>query len=351
MASVLRRMLASCLVWGMIGCAAASAWAQDAAADPAAANATEGADAAPPAAADGANPKPAVDSPLVVEPKTPEAIFEAIVLMVELARLDVARVYLQKFMETDPPDDLLLALREKHGPGIFLKFANLKELQPLSLELLKRNNAAFARFARDPNRLDALLKDLVSGTVEQKTTAQFQMQTAGVHVVPALISALGNPAYANSQSVFVDMLALIGDDAVAPLEAALISPDMRIRHAAIQALGLIHNTDAIPHLLRFAGQTEPSEEKESASKAIATILGKPSISAAESSGLGTISTPRSSTPWDLTTWSPHGSGAMRWGQSRKDASRPRKRLCTTPCSSAKRRSMSPLIDWTCRHRI
>ena len=118
-------MLASCLVWGMIGCAAASAWAQDAAADPAAANATEGADAAPPAAADGANPKPAVESPLVVEPKTPEAIFEAIVLMVELARLDVARVYLQKFMETDPPDDLLLALREKHGPGIFLKFTNL----------------------------------------------------------------------------------------------------------------------------------------------------------------------------------------------------------------------------------
>lgn len=284
MASVLRRVLAGWLVMGMIGLAAAPVWAQDAQADPAAENAAE---ANQPAAGDDAAKKPVADSPLVIEPTTPEEIFDAIVLMVNLARPKVANLYLQKFMESDPQDDLLLALREKHGPGIFLKFANIKEMQPLSLELLKRNNDAFSRFARDPNRLDALLKDLVSGTVDQQTTARFQMQSAGVHVVPALISALGNPNYVDAQNTLVDMLALIGDDAVPPLEAALVSPNSRIRLASIQALGLIRNSDAIPHLLRFAGQVEPTEEKASASKAIATILGKPSISAAESSGVAT----------------------------------------------------------------
>ncbi|MDB5341433.1 MAG: hypothetical protein JWN70_7052 [Planctomycetaceae bacterium] len=277
MASVLRRVLAGWLVWSMIGCAAASVWAQEATADPAA--------AAQPAAADGAAKKPPADSPLVVEPKTPEEIFEAVVLMVDLVRPDVAKLYLQKFMETDPPDDLLLALREKYGPGVFLKLSNIKDLQPLSIELLNRNNAAFARFAQDPARLDALLKDLVSGTGAQKTAAQFQMQTAGVHVVPALISALGNPLYAESQNALVEMLALIRDGAVPPLEAALTAPNPRVRLAAIQALGLIRNPGAIPHLLRFAGQTAPSEEKASASKAIATILGSPSIAATQSSGV------------------------------------------------------------------
>ena len=285
MASVLRRVLAGWLVWCMFGGAVTPVWAQAEAADPAADPAS--AEAAQPAAADEAAKKPAVESPLVVEPETPEATFEAIVLMVDLVRPEVARLYLEKFMETDPPDDLLLAIREKYGPGVFLKLSNIKELQPLSIELLKRNNAAFTRFARDPARLDALLKDLVSGTGAQRTTAQFQMQSAGVNVVPALVSALGNPAYAESQNTLVEMLAIIRDGAVPPLEAALVAPDARVRLAAIQALGLIRNSHAIPHLLRYAGQTEPSEEKASASKAIALILRNPSITAAESSGVAT----------------------------------------------------------------
>ena len=276
MASVLRRVLAVWLV-GSIFCGGGSpVWAQEA-----------NADAAQPAAADGASAKPPADSPLVIEPKTPEEIFEAIVLMVDLVRPDVAKLYLQKFMETEPTDELLLALREKYGPGVFLKLSNIKELQPLSIDLLNQNNAAFSRFARDPARLDALLKDLISGTGAQKTTAQFQMRTAGVHVVPALISALGNPDYAQSQNTLIDMLAIIGESAVPPLEAALTSSNPRVRQAAIQSLGLIREPSAIPHLLRFAGQAEPSEEKASASKAIATILGNPSISAAESSGVAT----------------------------------------------------------------
>lgn len=276
MAYVLRSVLAGWLVWSMFGGTTASVWAQDAAAAPT--------DAAAPAAPADPN-KSAVESPLVIEPKTPEELFEATVLMVDLARPEVAKLYLSKFMESDPQDELLLALREKHGPGVFLKLSNIRELQPQSIELLDRNNAAFTRFARDPNRLDALLKDLVSGTGAQRTVAQHQMQTAGIHVVPALISALGNPAYAESQNTLVEMLVLIKNDAVAPLEAALVSPNSQIRQAAIQALGQIRSSDAIPHLLRFAGQSEPSAEKTMASKAIAQILGTASIPVGESSGV------------------------------------------------------------------
>lgn len=276
MVSVLRRVPAGLLILCVITCATVPAWAQDAPAAP----------AADPAADPAAQP-PKVASPLVTEPQTPEELFAAVVLMVELARPEVAKLYLTKFMESDPPDDLLLALREKHGPAVFLKLSNIEDLQPLSIELLKRNNDAFNRFARDPARLDALLKNLVTGTSSQRITAQDQMRTAGVHVVPALISALGNPAYAESQNVFVETLALIKSEAVAPLEAALVSPNNRIRQSAMQALGVIGDPTAIPHLLRYAGQAEPSEDKAAASKAIAKILKMPSIASAESSGVAT----------------------------------------------------------------
>lgn len=276
MVSVLRRVPAGLLMFSVLCCMAASARAQDAAAE---------AQADP--AADAAAQPPKVTSPLVTEPTTPEELFDAVVLMVDLARPEVAKLYLTKFMESDPQDDVLLALREKHGPAVFLKLSNIEELQPLSIELLTRNNDAFARFARDPARLDALLKDLVTGTTTQRITAQDQMRTAGVHVVPALISALGNPAYAEAQNVLVETLALIKSEAVPPLEAALVSPDSKVRQSAMQALGVIGDTGAIPHLLRYAGQAEPSEDKAAASKAIAQILKTPSITSAESSGVAT----------------------------------------------------------------
>ena len=276
MASVLRRVLAGSLVWGMFGCATGFVEAQEDAAQ------TDAADAP----VDGDEKKPiAPGSPLVIEPETPEQLFDAVVLMVDLARPEIAKLYLQKFMESDPQDDLLLALREKHGPGVFLKFSNIEELRPQSIDLLNRNNAAFSRFARDPARLDALLKDLVTGTAAQRTVAQHEMQTSGVNVVPALISALGTPAYTEHQNALVEMLALIGREAVPPLKAALVAPQPQIRLATIQALGLIRDPSAIPDLLRFAGQTEPSEEKASASKAIAKILRSASIPNADSSGV------------------------------------------------------------------
>jgi len=212
-------------------------------------------------------------SPLVVEPKTPEELFDAVLLMVDISRNKAARQYLKKFLDDNPTDELLIKLREIHGPAAFLRLANIAELQPESKELLDRNNLAFTKYANDPARLDQFLKDLVSGTTNERTIARHQMETAGVAVVPALISALGDPKYAESQTTLVEVLIRIGVPAAPALHAALVSPDLKTRQAAILALGLIRDPASIPHLLRFAGQPEPTEESEGAKKAISRIVG------------------------------------------------------------------------------
>lgn len=268
---VLRHVLAGLLILGVLETTSSMVWSQDAAdqapaADAAADQATK---ADKPTDGDDAD---SAKSPLVVEPKTPEELFDAILLMVDISRNAVAKQYLKKLLADEPSDDLLLKLREQHGPAAFLRLANIPALLPEAKTLLDRNNAAYTKYANDPARLDQFLKDLVSGTPEQKTLARHQMETAGVAVVPALISALGDSKYSNAQTTFVEMLVRIGQPATSPLHAALLSPDLKTRQAVILALGLIRSDDSIPYLLRFSGQAEPTPESEMAKKAIARIL-------------------------------------------------------------------------------
>ena len=51
-------------------------------------------------------------------------LFDAVVLMSDLARPNLAYLYLQKLMQANPNDATLLKLRDKHGPAMFLKLSN-----------------------------------------------------------------------------------------------------------------------------------------------------------------------------------------------------------------------------------
>ena len=107
------------------------------------------ADDAPPAAS-GKPDLPLEDNPLLVEPRTPQTLMDAVVLMTDLARPGLAHLYLLKLIEANPDDETLLKLRDKHGPALFLKLSNDKRLQPESITLLERVNAAFRKGATDP---------------------------------------------------------------------------------------------------------------------------------------------------------------------------------------------------------
>src|SRR5262245_29134288 len=48
-------------------------------------------------------------SPLVGDPKTPEALLEATLLMVDIARPDLAKLYFDRLLEQELDDETLLA--------------------------------------------------------------------------------------------------------------------------------------------------------------------------------------------------------------------------------------------------
>src|SRR6516164_8500380 len=132
------RLVALLVLGKAIVFAPAGAFAQEA--EPAE-SAAAPAEAAEKAAAP-ADPK---RSPLAAEPKSADERFEATLLMADVARFDLAALYLDKLLEESPDDDVLMALRDKYGASAFLKLANVGVLKAQALKLLDLSNAAANR--------------------------------------------------------------------------------------------------------------------------------------------------------------------------------------------------------------
>src|SRR5579871_2306564 len=127
-------------------------------------------------------------SPLPSEPKTPLQLFDAVSLLADLGRPELAKLYLDKLMAT-LDDATLLKIRDERGPAEFLKLSNIKELQPQSVELLNRANAVFVKATNDPGRLEKLIADLRKGG-GTRAMALDQLRLAGVAAIPTILAAI-----------------------------------------------------------------------------------------------------------------------------------------------------------------
>lgn len=219
-------------------------------------------------------PKPAVaePSPLLVEPKTPEESFAAALLMVDLARLDLAQKYLEQFEAASPDDELLIKLRDKHGTGEFVKIARIAKLQPLSSQILERLNLASRKQAEDPVFVDTLISRLSQGPVAREL-ALTELRNAGPRAVPQIIRRLNEPGGARDQDQLVSALIRMGRQVVPPVLGALDSPQERVRAAVISVLSSLEAREAIPHLWYPAFSTEqPKGVHVAANQALGKLL-------------------------------------------------------------------------------
>lgn len=208
------------------------------------------------------------DSLLLIEPKTPEEIFDAALLMRKLIRPNLAKRYLQKFLDGKPSETLLLKLRDRHGPALFLNLALDKSLQPLSKTLLDRVNAAFQKQAADPVRTDRLLSTIADtkSSQVQKNAALSAIRSAGWVILPRIVQQLGNIEKRNTQASLVETLAYIGKPAVPALLGALRSPNVSTRTTVIEALGEIGDPSTIPYLWYHAFADDIADGERSAAR-------------------------------------------------------------------------------------
>ena len=190
-------------------------------------------------------------SPLLEEPASPDAMFDSVVLMVELARPLLARQYLDKLMAAQPDEATLLRLRDKHDPAIFLRLADLEYLQPNSVRLLERMNAAFRKAASDPVRVDRLIDDL-QGSPAQRDVAVLQLRAGGALVVPRLVNRIRELNMPGQQELLQYVLVRLGKVVIPPLIAVLENEDPNLRATVIQVLGRVGDRSVAAHLWYYA---------------------------------------------------------------------------------------------------
>ena len=211
-------------------------------------------------------------SPLLIEPKTPEEFFASTLLMVDLARMDLARKYLERFDSEAPDDELLIKIRDKHGTGEFVKLARIQELQPLSSQMLERLNVLARKQSEDPAFVDGLIARLV-GDPTQRELAIRELRNAGPRAVPQILRQMSKPEMADQQDVLVIALTRMGRQIVPPMLGGLDSPQDRVRAAVIEVLGILDADEAIPYLWFPAfSEAQPRGVRVAAQRTLAKLI-------------------------------------------------------------------------------
>ncbi|MFM9959629.1 MAG: HEAT repeat domain-containing protein [Planctomycetaceae bacterium] len=225
-------------------------------------------EAPPPAKA----PLPLEDNPLLTEPRTPQTLMDAVVLMTDLARPGLAKLYLEKLLAEKPDDETLLKLRDKHGPAMFLRLANDKRLQPESITLLDQVNAAFRKGATDPVRVDRLIGELGKSAAEREV-AILQLRNAGNYGVARLIAALNVSRDDGQRKVMLYTLTRLNREVVPALIGAIETPNSDLQATVIEALGWLGDPQAIDALWHPAfSETQPPAAQLAARQALARLL-------------------------------------------------------------------------------
>lgn len=226
----------------------------------------------PPSADKAKDDVPPEDNPLLTEPRTPQTLMDAVVLMTDLARPGLARLYLEKLLETNPDDETLLKLRDKHGPAMFLRLSNDKRLQPESITLLERVNAAFRKGATDPVRVDKLIAQL-SKTAAEREVAILQLRNAGSYAAARLVAALNTSRDDAQRKLLLYTLTRLNREVVPALQGAVEGPEPDLRATVIEALGWLGDSQAKTALWHPAfEESQPPAVQLAARQALARLI-------------------------------------------------------------------------------
>lgn len=215
---------------------------------------------------------PLEDNPLLSEPRTPQTLMDAVVLMTDLARPGLARLYLEKLLEANPDDETILKLRDKHGSALFLRLSNDKRLQPESITLLERVNAAFRKGATDPVRVDKLIGQL-SKTAAEREVAILQLRNSGSYGAARLVAALKISRDEAQRKLLLYTLTRLNREVVPGLLGAVEGPDTDLRATVIEALGWLGDPQAKTALWHPAfEESQPPAVQLAARYALARLI-------------------------------------------------------------------------------
>ncbi|WDI44826.1 hypothetical protein [Bremerella sp. P1] len=158
-------------------------------------------------------------------PTTAEQLINAAILSVDLGRADLAKAYLNKLIQNDPPEDEVLAAQQKLGTGRIFRLQSIDALQPEGAKAATLLLTKLDTYFKDPQRLGQLVDQLIDKDEVTRKKAVQQLKNAGADAANPLFAALADPSREAVRPAAKKMLVLLDRPIRDPLLAALDSSD------------------------------------------------------------------------------------------------------------------------------
>ncbi|WP_206108062.1 hypothetical protein [Paludisphaera soli] len=210
------------------------------------------------------------------QPKTPEELWGAIDYLSRTGQGRQAVPYLETFSKAEVDDATLLKLRDRYGPGSFLRLDDDPATKPYAKPLTDKLTAAARRMSADPERIGRYVPALLASKEEQDY-AVARLRESGSFAVPALVAELKKYRVASPERERIVYNAGRLDGASVPAWIAVLdSPDASLAADAARILGALGDPRAVPFLtFPAAAPDSPIPVKTAAAAAIEKLTGRP----------------------------------------------------------------------------
>lgn len=214
-------------------------------------------------------------------PTNTAEFWNAMQFEIDVGKYDLAAVHLRNLLNFKPADADLVKLADEFGVAAFLKLRNIrrwsddpkvnKEALANVEQLIQRVTEAVNKVRRDPQRIQAYIKNLTASP-EENAYALKELGKSGAYAVPYLVDALQH-AEPEERVAYLRALDRLGPDILEPLIAAL---DSNISTLQIDVIRLFRKRysprvveQVVPHLWFLA--RSPSQTEEVRAEATAAL--------------------------------------------------------------------------------
>lgn len=220
-------------------------------------------------------PDPVVNAILGSNPQTPLALVNAIDLLVDVNRTDLAVDYLKQLKALSLDDQQLYELYKQAGSAKIFRIATQPGLEPEGQVTAKTILDGAERFANDSARIKNLAETAVRNEDRyQRSVALGDLRLLGDTGAAVLIEKLVDPSYEDAWPRIRQAIGLFGDAAAGPISAALRSNSLKLRLEALYLLRNIDTSDSVESLIGFMlSDSSTALQKEVASQSLKHLIG------------------------------------------------------------------------------
>ena len=211
---------------------------------------------------------PVVRAVIESRPRTPAELIRAADTLARLDQAELGRSFLKQWLGLpEVPDEAKADLVRQFGNAFLIRLATDAQLAPEGRQVADAIFQGADAYARDPQRLESLIKQLSDPAVDVRRRATRDLLAGGEAAIQALIAVLADPARNGEHAVVRQTLAHFGAAAHGPLLGVLESPDRALNEQAILVLASIADREIALYLLAPATSAAVSEQARDAARA------------------------------------------------------------------------------------